>query len=68
MLGGWKFSNFKDGVFSEAIHINEADANIALLPKEIDPEVGAMLSDMVTTGFHGSELADIKIGDTVCVI
>ena len=68
MLGGWKFSNFKDGVFSEAIHINEADANLALLPKEIDPEVGAMLSDMVTTGFHGSELADIKIGDTVCVI
>ena len=55
MLGGWN-------------HINEADANLALLPKEIDPEVGAMLSDMVTTGFHGSELADIKIGDTVCVI
>jgi alcohol dehydrogenase (NADP+) len=68
MLGGWKFSNFKDGVFSEAIHINEADANLALLPKEIDPEVGAMLSDMVTTGFHGSELSEIKIGDTVCVI
>ena len=23
---------------------------------------------MFTTGFHGSELADIKLGDTVCVI
>ena len=68
MLGGWKFSNFKDGVFSEAIHINEADANIALLPKGIEPEVGAMLSDMVTTGFHGSELAGIQLGEIVCVI
>jgi alcohol dehydrogenase (NADP+) len=27
-----------------------------------------MLSDMVTTGTHGSELANIKLGDTVCVI
>ena len=67
MFGGWKFSNFKDGVFSEAIHINEADANLALLPREIDPEVGDILLDMFTTGFHGSELADIKIRDTVCV-
>ena len=50
MLGGWKFSNFKDGVFSEAIHINEADANLALLPKEIDPEVGAMLSEYGNNG------------------
>jgi threonine dehydrogenase-like Zn-dependent dehydrogenase len=32
MLGGWKFSNGKDGVFAEKIHINEADANLALLP------------------------------------
>jgi len=68
MLGGWKFSNFKDGVFAEIFHVNEADANLALLPKEIKPEEAAMLSDMVTTGFHGAELADIKLGDTVCVI
>ncbi|MFT9283524.1 alcohol dehydrogenase catalytic domain-containing protein [Bifidobacterium sp.] len=34
MLGGWKFSNSKDGVFAEKIHINDADANLALLPQE----------------------------------
>jgi alcohol dehydrogenase (NADP+) len=27
-----------------------------------------MLTDMVTTGFHGAELAEIKLGDIVCVI
>ena len=26
MLSGWKFSNFKDGVFGEYFHVNEADA------------------------------------------
>ncbi|EDR21674.1 NADP-dependent alcohol dehydrogenase [Entamoeba dispar SAW760] len=68
MLGGWKFSNFKDGVFSEIFHVNEADANLALLPRDIKAEDAVMLSDMVTTGFHGAELANIKLGDTVCVI
>lgn len=68
MLSGWKFSNFKDGVFGEFIHVNDADGNLALLPKEITPEEACMLSDMVPTGFHGAELADIQYGDTVLVI
>ena len=33
MLAGWKFSNFKDGVFAEFFHVNEADANLAHLPE-----------------------------------
>ena len=29
MLSGWKFSNFKDGVFGEYFHVNDADGNLA---------------------------------------
>ena len=68
MLGGWKFSNFKDGVFGEYFHVNDADGNLAHLPKEISVEEACMLSDMVPTGFHGVELADIQFGDTVLVV
>ncbi|SJZ83295.1 NAD(P)-dependent alcohol dehydrogenase [Garciella nitratireducens] len=68
MLAGWKFSNFKDGVFAEYFHVNDADGNLAILPEEIDPTAAVMLSDMVPTGFHGVELADIQFGDSVCVI
>lgn len=68
MLAGWKFSNFKDGVFAEYFHVNEADANLAILPDSLDPAAAVMLSDMVPTGFHGVELADVQFGDTVCVI
>lgn len=68
MLAGWKFSNFKDGVFAEYFHVNEADANLALLPDSLDPAAAVMLSDMVPTGFHGVELADVQLGDSVCVI
>ena len=68
MLAGWKFSNFKDGVFSEFFHVNDADGNLALLPPGMNEVDACMLSDMVPTGFHGVELADVQFGDVVLVI
>lgn len=68
MLAGWKFSNFKDGVFADYFHVNDADMNLALLPDEISLESAVMITDMMTTGFHGAELANIQIGSSVAVI
>ncbi len=68
MLAGWKFSNFKDGVFSEYFHVNDADGNLALIPDGMSVEEACILSDMVPTGFHSVELADVQFGDTVLVI
>ena len=68
MLSGWKFSNFKDGVFAEYFHVNDADGNLAHLPEGMDLGAACMLSDMIPTGFHGAELADIQFGDNVAVI
>ena len=67
-LGGWKFSNFKDGVFAERFHVNEADANLALLPEGMDLGSAAMISDMVPTGFHGAEMAEVTYGEDVLVV
>ncbi|ONI41406.1 isopropanol dehydrogenase [Candidatus Epulonipiscium fishelsonii] len=68
MLAGWKFSNFKDGVFAEYFHVNDADGNLALIPDEIDDVAATMVCDMMPTGFHGVELADVQYGDNVLVI
>ncbi|MDD4779317.1 MAG: NAD(P)-dependent alcohol dehydrogenase [Tissierellia bacterium] len=68
MLAGWKFSNFKDGVFAEYFHVNDADMNLALLPDEISLESAVMITDMMTTGFHGAENAEIQMGSSVAVI
>ncbi len=68
MLSGWKFSNFKDGVFGELFHVNEADANLAILPDSIPVAEASMIADMVPTGFQAAELANVKLGDTVCCI
>ena len=68
LLHGWKFSNEKDGVFGEVFHVNEADGNLAHLPPGIDVCDAAMLSDMVPTGFHGVNLANVEYGETIAVI
>ncbi|MDO5717954.1 MAG: NAD(P)-dependent alcohol dehydrogenase [Tissierellia bacterium] len=68
MLAGWKFSNFKDGMFAEYFHVNDADGNLALIPEGVDPVLAPMLSDMVPTGFHGVEQAQVNFGDEVMVI
>ena len=41
---------------------------MALLPEGMDIVDACMLSDMVPTGFHGVELADVQFGDTVLVV
>ena len=68
MFGGLAFSNSKPGVFAEYFHVNNADMNLAQLPADMPLETAVMLTDMVTTGFHGVELADIGFGHSVAVI
>ena len=66
-LGGWKFSNTKDGVFAEYFHVNEADANMARIPASVPDEVAVYCADMLSTGFMGAENGNIPIGGTVAV-
>ncbi|MDR3321294.1 MAG: NAD(P)-dependent alcohol dehydrogenase [Synergistaceae bacterium] len=68
MLNGMKFSRLKDGVFAEFFHVNEADANMAILPDNVSIEEAVMLTDMIPTGFHGADNAEVSYGETVAVI
>jgi threonine dehydrogenase-like Zn-dependent dehydrogenase len=62
------FSTYEDGTFANLVKVRSADMNLALLPDDVAPETALMLTDMATTGFHGSELAKVKYGDTVAVL
>ncbi len=66
-LGGWKFANVKDGTFAEYVHVNEADANLALIPDSVSDEAAVYVCDMMSTGFMAAENARIPIGGTVAV-
>jgi threonine dehydrogenase-like Zn-dependent dehydrogenase len=57
----------KDGVFAEYFHVNEADANMALIPQDVAEESAVYCSDMMSTGFMAAENGEIPIGGTVAV-
>ena len=66
-LGGWKFANVKDGVFAEYFHVNDADANMALIPETVSDTAAVYVTDMMSTGFSAAERAEIPIGGTVAI-
>ena len=57
----------KDGVFAEYFSVNNADANLVLLPEGVSMEDALMTTDMMSTGMYGAEMANIQLGDTVVV-
>ena len=67
MLGGWKFANVKDGNMAEYFHVNNASANLARIPDNLNDEQAAYCADMLSTGFMAAEHANIPIGGTVAV-
>ncbi len=67
-LGGWKFSNTKDGIFAEYFHVNEANANMAKIPDSVPDDMAVYCCDMLSTGFMGAENGHIPIGGTVAVL
>ncbi len=67
MLGGWKFANVKDGTFAEYFHVNDAEANLAVIPESVSPEAAVYTCDMMSTGFMGAEHGHIPLGGTVAV-
>lgn len=67
LMGSFKFLSIKDGVFAEYFHVNQADANLVHMPDDVKPEAALMTVDMMSTGFHAIELAEVAFGDTVVV-
>lgn len=67
MFAGINFSNYEDGVMAEKFKVRSADMNLCHLPEGMPYEKAIMVVDMMTTGFHGCELANVRYGDTVVV-
>ena len=67
-FSGHKLGRSVPGVFAERFLVEDADTTLALIGPEISLKQALMSVDVVTTGFTGAEAADIRMGDTVCVI
>jgi threonine dehydrogenase-like Zn-dependent dehydrogenase len=67
MLGGWKFANVRDGVFASYFFVNDAEANLAPIPRAVPDEAAVYTCDMMSTGFAAAEHAAIPIGGSVAI-
>jgi len=66
-MGGWRFGNTIDGCQAEYVLVPNATANLAPIPDGLSDEQVLMCPDIMSTGFGGTESADIRIGDTVAI-
>ena len=67
-FSGHKLGRSEPGVFADRFLVKDADTTLGLITPDISRKQALMSVDVVTTGFTGAEAANIKIGDTVCVI
>lgn len=67
LMASFKFLSYKDGVFAEYFHVNNADANLVHMPEDVSVEDALMTVDMMSTGFHAADNAEIAYGDSVVV-
>jgi len=67
-FSGHQLGRTMPGVFAEYFSIPDADTTLARIPTQLSLEQALMCVDVVTTGFTAAESANIKFGDTVCVL
>ena len=67
-FSGHKLGRSEPGVFADRFLVHDADTTLAHIAPDISMKQALMSVDVVTTGFTGAEAANIKLGDTVCVI
>lgn len=67
MLGGYKFTTQRDGNMAEYFLVNDAAANLTVIPDELPDDKAVYATDMLSTGFAGAENAQLRLGETVAV-
>jgi threonine dehydrogenase-like Zn-dependent dehydrogenase len=67
MLGAYKFTAQRDGNMAEYFLVNDAAANLAVIPDNLPDEKAVYATDMLSTGFGGAENAQLRLGESVAI-
>ncbi|GAA1340272.1 zinc-dependent alcohol dehydrogenase family protein [Arthrobacter roseus] len=66
---GWIFGHLIDGTQAEYVRVPFGETSVYLLPEEVSPQQGTLLSDILPTGHEiGVRYGQVKAGDVVAVI
>jgi threonine dehydrogenase-like Zn-dependent dehydrogenase len=68
MLGAGLFGGDLPGAHAERVRVPVADVNLLSVPEDVDDERAVFVGDVLTTGWYGASISEIRAGDTVAVI
>lgn len=68
LLGYSHLTGGYEGAQAEYVRVPIADFNLQLIPDEVTDEQAISFTDVMNTGTHGVELANVKKGDAVVVM
>lgn len=68
LYGGWEIGCTIDGCQAEYVRVPFADTGLTKLPDNVSYENALFVGDILSSGYWGAELCEIKKGDTVAVI
>lgn len=66
--GGWELGCRIDGCQAEYVRVPFADQGLTPIPDGVSDESALFLGDILSSGYFGAELCEIRPGDTVAVI
>lgn len=67
-VGGWQIGCSIDGCQAEYVRVPFADNGLKVLPDNVSFENALFVGDILSSGYFGAELCEIKQGDTVAII
>lgn len=67
-LGGWHLGCSIDGCQAEYVRVPFADNGLKVLPNNVSYKNALFVGDILSSGYFGAELCEIKQGDTVAII
>lgn len=66
--GGWQLGCTIDGCQAEYVRVPYADNGLTILPDNVTDENALFVGDILSSGYFGAEMCEIKQGDTIAVI
>lgn len=66
--GGWELGCRIDGCQAEYIRVPYADNTLTKLPDNVTDRNALFVGDILSSGYFGAEMCEIKQGDTIAVI
>lgn len=66
--GGWELGCRIDGCQAEYVRVPFADMGLTEIPDTVTDKEALLLGDILSNGYFGAELCEIKPGDTIAVI